>query len=121
MIQVHCPGCQSRLRAGDSLAGRSVTCPKCKAKVAVPAINEGIEVVEDDAPAVRKAPPAAAQRKSVPARPTRSGDVPVVKGRPAEKHPARPRPSYQEEPDDETLAVRHGVARRRKKRKNEGD
>ena len=35
-IRVFCPRCQSRLKAPDSSAGKSLTCPKCRALVDVP-------------------------------------------------------------------------------------
>lgn len=35
-LQFRCPNCNSRLLAGEGLAGRTFGCPKCAAKVTVP-------------------------------------------------------------------------------------
>ena len=36
-IQITCPGCQSKLRAPDTAAGKKTKCPKCQTIVSVPA------------------------------------------------------------------------------------
>jgi hypothetical protein len=38
-ISVVCPKCSNKLKAGDSLAGRTVKCPKCAERFAVPAAH----------------------------------------------------------------------------------
>lgn len=52
-IDVVCSGCRQKLRAKDSLAGKTVACPKCALKIAIPAptpiIEEAAEIVEAEA------------------------------------------------------------------------
>ena len=36
-IPVVCPGCRTRFKVSDRFAGQSGACPKCKAKIEVPA------------------------------------------------------------------------------------
>lgn len=38
-IQLTCPGCQAKLKAPDSVAGKKNKCPKCQTVVTVPAAN----------------------------------------------------------------------------------
>src|SRR4051812_33053169 len=119
MIQVRCSGCKSALRAGDALAGRTVTCPKCKGRVLVPAPDPGFEVIDDEAPSK---PAPTAKRSAHPGFEVidDDDDVPVTrKRRPDGEMPRRPQPSIQQEPDDETVAVRHGVKRRKKRRRRD--
>jgi hypothetical protein len=40
MIRVQCPGCQIGLRLAPSAAGRNVTCPRCRSRLAAPALVE---------------------------------------------------------------------------------
>lgn len=75
-IAVHCPGCNARLNAPDSAAGRNVKCPKCQTLMTIPAKEaaaDDFEVVDEPAPKKPAAPP----RKPVP--------VPAPTKRPAVK------------------------------------
>lgn len=55
-IAVLCPGCNSRLNAPDTAAGKTVKCPKCQAAMVIPAPDAEPEV-EDTPPPKRSAAP----------------------------------------------------------------
>lgn len=52
MIYGKCPSCSFRLEFSDDFAGQRVICPKCDAKVRLPAREDSPEVVDDPAPAI---------------------------------------------------------------------
>ncbi len=43
-IRVTCPGCRTRFNVSDQFAGREGPCPKCKAKIHIPAKNEEVVI-----------------------------------------------------------------------------
>lgn len=43
-IDVTCPGCHTRFKVSDKFAGQEGPCPKCKAKIRVPDLNEQVVV-----------------------------------------------------------------------------
>lgn len=43
-IRVTCPGCHTRFNVSDKFAGRDGPCPKCKAKIRIPAKNEQVVI-----------------------------------------------------------------------------
>ncbi len=47
-LSFHCPQCQKRLKAPESLAGKRVACPKCSASVVVPSTDKDKEAVSED-------------------------------------------------------------------------
>lgn len=55
MIQVTCPGCDRKLRLDDTLAGKKVRCPTCRAVCAVPAPEPPVPdlMLPEDLPARR--------------------------------------------------------------------
>jgi predicted RNA-binding Zn-ribbon protein involved in translation (DUF1610 family) len=44
-----CPGCQAPLRLRDELAGKTIKCPRCSHVLKVPAAEEVVELVEEEA------------------------------------------------------------------------
>jgi hypothetical protein len=70
-ITLTCPGCESRLNAPDSAAGKTLKCPKCKAAVAVPASGWDVGIEADPPRANRSAsvPPSKAAAKTPPPAP----------------------------------------------------
>ncbi|CAN5607369.1 hypothetical protein BH11PLA2_BH11PLA2_06510 [soil metagenome] len=46
-ITVSCPGCQGKLNAPDTAAGKRVKCPKCATVMQIPALESEFEVVDD--------------------------------------------------------------------------
>ncbi|MCS6863655.1 MAG: hypothetical protein RMJ56_01500 [Gemmataceae bacterium] len=69
-IPIVCSGCQAKLNAPDTAAGKKVKCPKCGTVVPVAAFV-GFEVVEEEPP-----PPAVAPATATPA--VRAAAKPVV-------------------------------------------
>src|SRR3954469_21710002 len=68
-ISVVCAGCGSKLNAPDSSAGKTLSCPKCKARGTIPASREDKIPLPTPAPqAVSTATPT-----TKPARPADSG------------------------------------------------
>jgi hypothetical protein len=73
--QIHCPKCDTTLKSKAGMpVGQSISCPKCKHKFAVPAVDEpdviddadvvaDADVVEERPPAKRKGPPPVPARK----------------------------------------------------------
>src|SRR5437879_5760857 len=57
-ISLPCPGCGRKLRAPDKLAGKTVACPHCAAKLTLPALEEEAAgyLLQDEPPAAAKPP-----------------------------------------------------------------
>jgi hypothetical protein len=57
-IRVECPDCSATLAAPETAAGKTVRCPKCGARMVLPAADEPEPEPEreDDAPSTRRAP-----------------------------------------------------------------
>lgn len=54
-IAVICPGCKTQFRVSDQFAGKSGPCPKCKAKITIPAAGPEVKIhAPEDAPGVAK-------------------------------------------------------------------
>lgn len=47
-IQVICPGCHSRFKVSEKFAGKSGSCPKCKAQITVPTADQEVKVHAPD-------------------------------------------------------------------------
>jgi hypothetical protein len=47
-IEISCSNCRAQLKAKDSLAGKRITCPKCKSPITVPNDND-VDFVEAEA------------------------------------------------------------------------
>ncbi len=47
-IPVKCPSCSAKMNAPDAAAGKRVKCPKCAAAILVPAVEDDIEIVDDE-------------------------------------------------------------------------
>jgi hypothetical protein len=47
-INVICPGCHARFTVGDQHAGKTGPCPKCKAKIQIPAASEAVVIHEPE-------------------------------------------------------------------------
>ncbi len=45
-IQIQCPSCGAKLRARESLVGKTVSCPKCKQSVSIPEVAPSPAAVE---------------------------------------------------------------------------
>lgn len=68
-ISVACPECEKRLKVADTVAGKKIRCPACKAVVAVPDADDFVEPDEDVG--ITETPPA---KKRLPARKLRDDD-----------------------------------------------
>lgn len=66
-IAVLCPGCNARLNAPDSAAGKNVKCPKCATLMTIPSAtaDDDFEVVDDSPQSPGRAAPPPATRKPV--------------------------------------------------------
>src|SRR5438270_10957992 len=80
-ISVICAGCGKRLKAKESLAGRTVACPNCKHQLTIPQ-------PEDEAADFLLEP----QTMPAPARPAAAADVPRAKESPARAPRPAPQP-----------------------------
>jgi hypothetical protein len=109
-IAVTCPGCNARLNAPDSAAGKAVKCSQCAAVVPVPAADAGYEVMDAPRPVAR----------AVAARPARDAEVP----RPARKphvidddedddRPRKRRPRDEDEDEGDDSRPRRGKAKKK--------
>lgn len=114
-IAVLCPGCNSRLNAPDTAAGKTVKCPKCKEAMVIPAAaaaaDDEFEVVDE--PTRKKAP----TKKSVNA--AAEDDDPPRKKKPSkdlneDDRPRGKRRDVDDEDEDEN-------PRRSKKRADDDD
>lgn len=47
-IQVTCPGCHKRFKVSDKYAGKKGPCPKCKAQIQIPELDEQVVVHEPE-------------------------------------------------------------------------
>jgi LSD1 subclass zinc finger protein len=104
-IPVQCSGCQTRLNAPDSAAGKHVRCSKCQALVPVPEVLDPLPV--DDEP-----PPAPVAKSGVVAKPAAKPAAP----------PPEPLPLDDDEPSDEPPAKFKKPAPKKKRREeDDGD
>ncbi len=62
-ITLICPGCEKKLKVADTAAGKTVRCPSCSVKIAVP---EQEEFVEPDEPAEAEKETGIASEPAVP-------------------------------------------------------
>lgn len=72
MIRFPCPKCQRQLKAADEQAGKTVKCPKCGHRIAVPGIEQSSERTASPQPASQRQGSAGVPRKSAA-----SGEAPM--------------------------------------------
>lgn len=91
-ISVTCPGCGKRLRAKDSLAGRSVACPSCRQKLIVPSTDRepGTYLFQSETPPEESQPP----NKSAPHREDPEHEGPPARSRKPAKKDSREAPPH---------------------------
>jgi len=85
-IPIVCPGCSTRFKAPDQLAGRAASCPKCQAKLQIPALAVATSLPQATALPVATAIPTAKPplhiSRPVNAPPPSSSAVPVTAAQP---------------------------------------
>src|SRR4051794_7303197 len=84
-ISVTCAACGQRLKAKDSLAGRTLPCPKCSAKITIPTAEDdaAYQFLTDEAPEPPKDPAPRAVAPKPPAKVSRTHpQVDEPEGRP---------------------------------------
>jgi predicted Zn finger-like uncharacterized protein len=123
-IEISCSSCQAKLRVPDALVGKKVRCTKCKTEFTavaeelpveiveetpepVVADEEGLEIVEENAP-VRAGPPRRDDRRE------RDDDETVRAGRPR-------REDRRDFEDDEVVEERRRPRRKRQRRTHPHD
>jgi hypothetical protein len=103
-IPITCPGCQARMKAPDTVAGRKIKCPKCGGVVGVPGSAQVRDAAPQAAPKVEKGAVSRSTKPAPPGRAEQPRTKPAsaaVTPRPRETPPTKPkRPAKADGYDD---------------------